>query len=502
METIALYMRISSEDTNVGESNSIHNQRELLYEYIRNHQELRDIPILEFCDDGYSGMNFQRPGVQQLLSLAGSKVTCIIVKDFSRFGRNLIEVGDYLDQVFPFLGVRFIAVNEAYDSRQSRGSSIGLEVSIRAMIAEFYSRDISEKIRCVQQIKMRKGEYLCGIAFYGYQRSQVKKNQLVIDKAAAEVVQRIFTLASKGVSSSEIAIELNREGIPSPLMYRREQHTDQARGWNTAKDRVYWTQNSIRHILSDRRYTGCLISRKRTKEDLVRKQTHTLPKSEWIVAENTQEAIISEELFMQVQKRIKQKDCTKRNIAEKRQKKCLYCVFCGRKLQVSKGKKAYYFCPTGKITESLPCKRISLFKTEIEQIILGLMQMFFFLYQIDSVKEKWIEEEQSSRSKTFQRTIKRCKTVQRNIFENFAEGRIGEQKFLSCKREMIRQQEEAMLQYKESTERIEQIRQILDRENGIEWVNELGFQEEWIQTIQVHEEGRVEIIWNFQDIFM
>ena len=160
MNTVALYMRLSSEDDHEGESYSIGNQRELLYDYVRGHREFDGCNVLEFLDDGYTGRNFDRPGVKQMLALAGKTVDCIIVKDFSRFGRNLVEVGDYLDQIFPFLGVRFIAVNEGYDSGQEAGSTVSLDVSLKAMVYEMYSRDISEKINCVKQAKMRRGEYL------------------------------------------------------------------------------------------------------------------------------------------------------------------------------------------------------------------------------------------------------------------------------------------------------------------------------------------------------
>lgn len=278
---VALYMRLSAEDANIGESVSIANQRDLLYAFVRSRREFDGCPVLEFCDDGYSGVNFNRPSVQKLLSLAGKTVSCIIVKDFSRFGRNLIEVGDYLDQIFPFLGVRFIAVNEGYDSGEGHGSSVSLDVSLKAMVYEMYSYDISEKIRCVQQAKMCKGEYLCAIAFYGYQRSKLKKNHLEIDTNAAEVVRRIFNMAVNGMVPSKIASELNREGILSPLMYRKKNHTDGIRGWKTAGERTYWTRENVRRIICDERYTGCLIGRKQTVVDISTKRTEPVPREDW-----------------------------------------------------------------------------------------------------------------------------------------------------------------------------------------------------------------------------
>ena len=235
MGTVALYMRLSSEDANEGESFSIRNQRDLLHNFLKSRREFDGCTVMEFCDDGYTGTNFDRPGIQKMLSMAGNPIQCIIVKDFSRFGRNLLDVGDYLDQIFPFLGVRFIAVNENYDSKNSIGSSVSLDVSLKAMVYEMYSRDISEKIRCVQQAKMKKGEYLCAIAFYGYKRSATQKNKLEVDGKVADVVRRIFQMAVGGMTPTQIALRLNAEGIPSPLVYRRENHKI---GRASCRDRV------------------------------------------------------------------------------------------------------------------------------------------------------------------------------------------------------------------------------------------------------------------------
>lgn len=180
----ALYVRLSKEDGDKEESDSIVNQKELIRAFLANKPAI--CISGEFVDDGCSGADFERPSFKRMVSqLEAGQNDCVVVKDFSRFGRNLIDVGDYLDQIFPFLGVRFIAVNEGYDSTKSLGIAVSLDVSLKAMVYEMCSRDISEKIRCVQQEKMRKGEYLCGIAFYGYQKSETEKNKLVIDAGFA-----------------------------------------------------------------------------------------------------------------------------------------------------------------------------------------------------------------------------------------------------------------------------------------------------------------------------
>ena len=141
-KTLALYMRLSSEDENIGESDSIKNQRELLHRFVAEKREFKDWEILEFQDDGYSGTNFNRPQIKRLLMLVRQKrIDCIIVKDFSRFGRNYIDVCDYLEQVFPLYGVRFIAVNDRYDSNQTEGSSVGMDVALKSKIGRASCRE-------------------------------------------------------------------------------------------------------------------------------------------------------------------------------------------------------------------------------------------------------------------------------------------------------------------------------------------------------------------------
>jgi len=381
MKTVAFYMRLSSEDDRVGESYSIGNQRELLYDYVRRHREFDGCNILEFSDDGYTGRNFERPGVKKMLALAGKTVDCIIVKDFSRFGRNLVEVGDYLDQVFPFLGVRFIAVNEGYDSGQGAGSTVSLDVSLKAMVYEMYSRDISEKINCVKQAKMRRVEYLGGIGFYGYKKSETEKNKLVVDEPAAEVVRRIFRMASEGMIPAHIALELNREGVPSPLMYRKANHTDGKRGWKVRGDTVYWMRQNVRRILVDERYTGCMVSRKRVLADVSVKKTVPLPREEWIVAENTHEAIVTKEVFMQAQTVLKSygpREPQKKPFQKFRG--LVRCACCGNVLVRKAGKKPYYYCLTAQTVKNTACTDIRLEEAVLEDALLAAVKAQVRLY--------------------------------------------------------------------------------------------------------------------------
>lgn len=505
MKTAALYMRLSNEDIHEGESYSIGNQRDLLYSYIREHREFDGCSILEFTDDGYSGVNFERPGIKKLLSLAGKTVDCILVKDFSRFGRNLVEVGDYLDQIFPFLGVRFIAVNEGYDSGKGLGSSVSLDVSLKAMVYEMYSRDISEKLQCVKRAKMRKGEYQCAIAFYGYKKSVTVKNKLEIDEPAAMVVRKIFQMAGEGMRPTQIALELNREGIPSPLMYRRANHTDGMRGWKVVGNAV-WMRENVRRILLDERYTGCLIGHKRVMADMVTKRTEAVPREEWIVARDTQEAIVSEQEYLKAQEVIK-------HYVQKPQRKpfqkfrgILKCDCCGRVLVRKAGKKPYFICLTARSIKDSGCMKVHLEEAALEEAVLEAVRAQVGLY-CDS-RAVPVEKSDVCMQKEIRdchMLVSRYKSLQASAFEDYAEGRISKQEYLSGKQESVRQLEQLDSRIRELNEQLAaQQMQQAGREADLgryAFVEELTREVlvDLIKEIRVSGENRIEIRWNFRE---
>lgn len=510
METIAIYMRISSEDANEGESCSIGNQRDLLYHFLKSHQEFDGCTVMEFCDDGYTGMNFERPAVQKLLSMAGNPIKCIIVKDFSRFGRNLLDVGDYLDQIFPFLGVRFIAVNEDYDSRKSLGSAVGLDVSLKAMVYEMYSRDISEKVRCVQQAKMKKGEYLCAIAFYGYKRSETEKNKLEVDRKAAAVVKNIFQMAADGIKPAQIALRLNAEGIPAPLAYRRENHTDSLRGWNVAGSTSYWTRENVRRIISDERYTGCLVSRKRTTVEISKKQTIKVPKEEWIVARDTHEAIVSRETFEQAQNVLRHYTRNKRpSKPSQKFRGLLKCAVCGRTLGRMICSTPYFYCPTKRTVPDSLCRQIHLEEQALEKVLLTSIQnQIRLLLQAETEnKERSLLDMTEKEIQECQTMIKRYKAKQTAIFEDYAEGLITQQEYRFCKKEIARQQKETTTRYTELREKQSQMQQSSDflekthlgRYACAEKLRR-ELLEELVKEVRVSGKDRMEIVWNFKGL--
>lgn len=204
VKTVAMYIRLSLEDTDVkssekNESNSITNQRDMIMRYIRDNKEFSDYLIKEYLDDGFTGRNFEREGFQNLITACKQgSVQCIIVKDFSRLGRNYVEVGNLLEQLFPFLGIRVISINDGYDSNSFVGQTGGIDVAFKNLVYNLYSRDLSQKVKAAVTSRMKRGEFLSPYGIYGYKKDSENIHKLVIDDEAAQVVRRIFDMVIAG----------------------------------------------------------------------------------------------------------------------------------------------------------------------------------------------------------------------------------------------------------------------------------------------------------------
>ncbi len=216
----ATYLRLSRSDGDQQESNSIKNQRALLNDYMGKHPELHKFD--EYVDDGYSGTNFERPDFKRMMQdIEKRNVNCIIVKDLSRFGRNYIETGRYLERIFPFMGVRFIAINDHYDSAEENDDKGRILIPFNNLINDTYCRDISLRVRSHLDVKRKEGQFIGSFAGYGYRKDPKDKNHLIIDEYAAGIVQEIFKQKLNGMSSQHIASHLNELGVLPPNEYKR-----------------------------------------------------------------------------------------------------------------------------------------------------------------------------------------------------------------------------------------------------------------------------------------
>ena len=310
---LAAYLRLSVEDGDIisndmkAESDSISHQRELITRYIRDRQLYPSIQPLEFVDDGYSGTNFARPAVKEMLSLVREgKICCIIVKDISRLGRNYLEVGDYLEQIFPFMGVRFIAINDGYDSKDHMGTTGGIEIAFKSLLYDMYSKDLSEKMCSSLLIRRKRGDFIGPRAPFGYQFSDSKKT-LAVDEVAAQYVREIFRLACEGCGTGEIAKILNKEKIPTPGRYKNREKQQ----YHIIDEEGYWNCGRVRKILQNRVYIGTVVNGRTKVTEVGGSHFRQVSDEEHICVPNMHEAIVTEQEFLLASKVIKNNGCQK-----------------------------------------------------------------------------------------------------------------------------------------------------------------------------------------------
>ncbi len=344
------YIRLSYTDDKSVESDSVANQRRLIDDDIARHPEIE--VVAEKIDDGYSGVLFDRPAFQEMMRMIEQgEADCVIVKDLSRLGREYIETGRYMRRVFPAYGVRFIAINDNVDTETDAADD--LTVSVKNIMNEAYSRDISVKTRSALDVKRRSGDFVGAFTIYGYVKTGDKHKSLEVDEYAAGVVRDIFRKRLEGFSASHIADELNRMAF-FPLAYKRNHGMPHAKGGYTDRKDCKWSATTIIRILQDETYTGTLVQGKQTTPHFKLKEREDKPSSEWVRVEDTHEAIIQKHDFDLVQ-RLRRIDT---RTSPKSDKVYLFsgiliCGCCGcrmtRKTNRYKDKEYhYYYCPTGK----------------------------------------------------------------------------------------------------------------------------------------------------------
>lgn len=373
--TIFEYIRLSSEDDDLKEgekpeSNSIANQRNLINTYIQSHEEFAGADVVEFCDDGWSGKSFERPAVKEMLEQVRlGKAQCIIVKDISRFGRDYIIAGNYISRVFPFLGVRFIAINDGLDS--SRIADVdSLETAFKTLLYDLYSRDLSRKVRNAKRFRAQQGEWMSAIAPYGYMRDTQKKNHMVIDPPAAEVVRRIFQMIAEGLSAVQTAKILNQECVPTPMLYKQAQSSI-PRHWNTLYEENFWTDSAIIRIVRDEQYLGKVVYGKRFYDQIGQGHSLKVRKKDWIVVEGMHEGIVSQVEFDRAQAALREFSERAGASCSNPLSKKVRCGVCGHAMTREDVKHPYFFCRTSRMVDSFSCSGERVLESDIIEIILS-----------------------------------------------------------------------------------------------------------------------------------
>lgn len=301
----AIYVRLSKEDGDLddvrkAESNSISNQKSLILNYLKDKEDIEIVSIRE--DDGYSGATFDRPAFKLMMQdVKDGIIDCIFVKDLSRFAREYIDAGRYIERMFPAMGIRFIAINDAYDSADTQAQGNEIIIPFKNLINDAYCRDISIKIRSHLETKRQNGEFVGNYCVYGYKKSEIDHNVIVPDEYAGHVVQDIFCWIKNGMSLDAISDKLNVLGILSPMAYK----LSNGENYKTAfqkKDELLWTPVAVRRIATNIIYTGTLVQGKITTPNHKVKTKILKPQEKWAVCHNNHEAIVSLRTFQIVQR--------------------------------------------------------------------------------------------------------------------------------------------------------------------------------------------------------
>lgn len=526
---IAMYLRLSKEDDrNTKESNSISCQRLLLKEYIEQNfrgEILSDevcppktcitgcpdgYEIFEFVDDGYSGTSMNRPAMQELLRcVRQKKVDCIIVKDFSRFSRDYVEMGFYVEQLFPFLGIRFISVNDHYDSRVVQNQMMGMDLAFKALVNDLYSKDLSGKVISSLHSKKERGIYCSANCPFGYRKKADGKNQVEIVPEEAKVIREIFRLTLEGYSSVDIAKKFHKEKIKTPVEYLA------ARGVTHRKPlgkEFSWHHTTICKILRNDFYVGDVVYGKYEK-DAVGGKNHLKPKSEWKITYHHHEPIIKREIFEEVQRT--------RGISKPYQPRKAHmltgkilCGECGRALCYRDAKHPYFYCKDRYTTGNENClKKVNIFL--LEQMLVSAVQKEI-CRQIE-LKEVW-NLYQEVQKRQYDAKMAKLRKARKNLeitgkeqiilYERYKKQEILKEEYLACK-EKLQKKEDAI---KSELQRQKMLQVEMEAEKYTDlpdaheiWkackIYELNQEtvDSFIRKVKVWDERHVEIIWNFSD---
>ena len=359
---IALYIRLSVEDFKT-ESLSIPNQKLILREKAMSLPEWDNSEILEFIDNGHTGTNFERPAVQELLTMVqAGKINCIIVKDLSRFGRNSIETGYFIERVFPLYHTRFISVSDDFDTANFKGDTGGIDIAFKYLISECYSRDMSMKTKSAKYAKMRRGEYQSVICPYGYRKSA--DGRMEPDEDVAPNVQMIFQWAFEGNTAAEITRRLYAMNIPTPGEYRKLKGKDY---YNVSRTNGVWSTSTVLRILEDQRYIGTYVIGKRKVKEIGSRHTQLKDESEWFKIPNHHPAIVSVDLFEKANASIKRFSLSNKKTHDYLLRGKVFCGCCDHAMSLRNG--AWFYCRHSEVAETLPCHGVRIKMADLEQVV-------------------------------------------------------------------------------------------------------------------------------------
>lgn len=511
---VAFYMRSSKEQEagtrnkrNPDESDTIANQRQLLYKVAAEKGFTKD-KIREYADDGYTGTNFRRPDFERLLKdVEAGIIGTVMVKDFSRMGRDYIGVGEYVEQYFPMRGIRVIAVNDGWDSDEHIGETLELDASFRTMIYDMYSQDLSVKRKSANQARNKNGIFIGGFVPYGYKKDEKDGHKIVVDERTAPVVQRIFRMFNEGEKIGVIAQVLNEEGVITRAQAKEAMHSYEG----VAKGPDVWSDRSVSTILKNEIYTGTLVLNRMSIKKFRDKSCRPNDQSEWMRFPDNHEAIISREEYEKAQKRIARPaegyNPVKKIIYP------LYCGHCGRKLSGTTRNEGVLVCSTGINKPFEPCGQMQVSKKAVEGILLKAINTQARVF-IDNLKNT---RASSKKIREKRELVERLKEEQQgyhdarlDLYKQFKQGAFDKEAFLSKKAELLKLEEESIAELDAATEKLNEMEN--DAENrkmnaepirGYALMKDFdyGVANRLIGRAEVFNDGRMKISWNFKAEF-
>ncbi len=513
---VGIYCRISNEDTRETynlESESIQNQKDLLTEYVLEQGwQLVDI----YIDDGYSGLNFDRPNFKRMIEdIELGCINLVITKDLSRLGRDYISTGHYLEKYFPENNIRYIALNDGIDTI---GDNINNDITpFRSVINDMYAKDISKKVRSAMDSKRRKGQFIGAFAPYGYKKDKTNKNKLIIDKEVAPIIKRIYMLYLQGMGFTKIAHVLNEEGILTPTEYKTKVKKNNYKG--TAKTSL-WGYATIRYILTNPTYMGYLSQNKCKKINYKSTKLKSLPRKNWIIVKDTHEGIIDIETFKDVQNLIDKK-FDKRQVSKNKPglfSGFVFCADCGAHMtyHTTSSGYTYLICSTYKRYTSKYCTRHSLKEEMLKKIVIKditkLAERFVNRGNLINIAKNKANnlptDEISIQIKNIEKRLDEIKGIIKSLYQDKFKGIITELDFIELINEFNKEKDILNKRYNSLNEKLNSItKQNKEKNKTYQLVeNLIKFRELDVYTLEklilridIYENKNVKITYNFKE---
>ena len=527
-----IYVRLSIENSGKDDDgDSIENRTSICKEYVEEHPDLKLYDIYE--DNGKKGTNFDRPEFNRLMDdIRAGKVKCVLVKDLSRFGRDYIEAGEYLEKIFPFLGVRFISITDGYDSLTAGDAEGALMIPLKNMINDVYAKDISRKIITSFRARQEKGEYLPAFPPYGYVKSKTKAYRYEVDEEVAPYVRMIFEWKAAGVSHSEICKRLNDMGAVTPARRKVELGI-----WHAEKYKhTIWHGRTIIDIMKNATYTGTLVYGRMPKSLYQGIKCHRAKPDEWRCIPDAHEAIVSQELFDKVQKifderseRMQKKWAESKQVRDKIVNlfvKRIYCGDCGKRMRFVKGNnelrdKNFYYtnyvCGGYLDSGYRNCTRHSIRYQDVVDAVFAAMQvqMEYALNQEKmmqklrgTAKEHNLIDQYVAKVNYLTQELKKVNSRREGLFESFAEGILDEADYQYAKKSYDEEYASLEKQLSEAKLRKRELDGVLTANN--EWLKAMHKVEDatelnqdlvnaLVKNVLIYEDNRVEVEFKFRE---